>query len=97
MIEGEPDPAEAAEGARPGESADGATIDQSDVGDGDRVPMDRPARANGSVLMAAMLGLAYAMGTERRPEEPTEQVQPAEPDRSLGHRLGFGPLPPLED
>ena len=54
-----------------------------------------PPRPNGSILMAAMLGLANALGMERT-TEPTEMAQPAEP-LGDGLDLDFGSPPPLDD
>lgn len=71
----------------PADSASGAD-------DAVALPVPRP-RPNGSVLMAAMLGLANALGMEPK-NEPTEMVQPADGlDDDLD--LAFGPLPPLDD
>lgn len=62
--------------------------------DGVALPTPRP-RPNGSILMAAMLGLANALGMEPR-TEPSEMVQPADPlDDDLD--LDFGSLHPLDD
>ncbi len=58
------------------------------------LPVPRP-RPNGSILMAAMLGLANALGMEPK-TEPTEMVQPADPlDDDLD--LDFGSLRPLDE
>lgn len=57
------------------------------------LPSLRP-QPKGSVLMAAMLGLANALGMEPK-TEPSEMVQPAEPIRD-GLDLDFGSLPPLD-
>lgn len=66
--------------------------DPADIVDG--VPLRLPpARPNGSILMAAMLGLANALGMEPK-NEPTEMVQPAEP-LDDGLDLDFGGLPSL--
>ncbi len=62
--------------------------------DGVPLPIPRP-RPNGSILMAAMLGLANALGMEPKTER-SEIVQPADPlDDDLD--LDFGSLRPLED
>ncbi len=45
------------------------------------------------MLMAAMLGLAEALGMD---PESTEMIQPADPGRGQDFDLSFGPLPPLE-
>lgn len=47
----------------------------------------------GSVLMAAMLGLAQALGWENNREQT---VEIAEADIDIGLRLTFGELPPLD-
>ena len=62
----------------------------------DGVPLPVPrARPNGSILMAAMLGLANALGMEPS-SEPSEMVTPADPlDDDLD--LRFGSLDPLDD
>ncbi len=62
----------------------------------DGVPLVAPRpRPNGSILMAAMLGLANALGMEPT-TEPSEMVQPADPlDGDLD--LDFGSLRPLDD
>lgn len=52
------------------------------------------AQPKGSILMAAMLGLANALGLEPK-TEPSEMVQPAEPHRD-DLDLDFGSLPPLD-
>lgn len=54
-----------------------------------------PPRPNGSILMAAMIGLANALGMEPK-HEPTEMSQPANP-LDDGLDLDFGSLPPLDD
>ena len=54
----------------------------------------RRPRHGGSILMAAMLGLADALGMA--PENDSEMVQPANPDRGDGLDLRFGDLPPLD-
>ncbi len=61
--------------------------------DGIPLPIPRP-RPNGSVLMAAMIGLANALGMEPTTEQ-TEMVQPAEPHGD-DLDLRFGSLPPLD-
>ncbi len=95
-IDGPPDPSTDLDIGSVGDA--GAEVD---VGDDAVVDLDGtarplllpPARPNGSILMAAMLGLANALGMEPR-NEPTEMVQPADPlDDDL--RLDFGSLPPL--
>ncbi len=57
-------------------------------------PAPRRVKHNGSILMAAMLGLANALGMEPK-EEPVEIAQPADPDRSDDLDFNFGSLPPL--
>jgi hypothetical protein len=72
-------------------ATDGGPPEQVD--DGTPLPIP-PPRPNGSILMAAMIGLANALGMERT-TEPTELTQPGEPTGD-GLDLDFGPLPPLE-
>lgn len=50
-------------------------------------------RHGGSIMMAAMLGLAEALGWD---PEPTEITQPAAPSGEPGIDLTFGDLPPLD-
>lgn len=52
------------------------------------------ARHRGSYLMAAMLGLAKALGMDEE-KEPTEVVQPALPGRDDDLLLSFNGLEPL--
>ncbi len=56
-------------------------------------PRTKP-RHGGSFVMAAMLGLAEALGWD---PEPSEVTQPAAPSDDSGLDLDFGDLPPLED
>ena len=51
-------------------------------------------RHGGSVLMAAMLGLAEALGMAPEPTEVVEQAEANDDDNSLD--LRFGHLPPLD-
>jgi hypothetical protein len=51
-------------------------------------------RHGGSILMAAMIGLAEALGWD---PEPTEIAQPASPANGLDLDLRFGSLPPLDE
>jgi len=67
--------------------------DHGAVDDGIALPIP-PPRPNGSILMAAMLGLANALGLEPR-TEPSEMIQPADPADD-GLDLDFGSLPPLD-
>lgn len=52
------------------------------------------ARHGGSVLMAAMIGLAEALGMD---PEPTEIAQPASSANGPNLDLNFGGLPPLDE
>lgn len=63
---------------------------------GEAIPLPTPRpRPNGSVLMAAMLGLANALGMEPK-DEPSEMVQAADPlDDDVD--LDFGSLRPLDE
>lgn len=56
-------------------------------------PRTKP-RHGGSILMAAMLGLAEALGWD---PEPTEVTQPASPANGPKLDLKFGGLPPLDE
>ncbi len=56
-------------------------------------PRTKP-RHGGSILMAAMLGLAEALGWD---PEPSEVTQPAAPSDEPGLDLNFGDLPPLDE
>lgn len=86
--------------ADPSTVPDDDTVDGRDISvDGaadEATPLPMPApRPNGSILMAAMLGLANALGMEQK-DEPSEMVQPADPlDDDLD--LVFGSLRPLDD
>lgn len=75
--------------------ADTSTAPDDGVSNGATpLPAPRP-RPNGSVLMAAMLGLANALGMEPK-DEPSEMVQPADPlDDDID--LDFGSLRSLDD
>ena len=54
----------------------------------------RPPGHGGSVLMAAMLGLAHAMGRE---PEPIDAVEVADSELGIDElRLSFGDLRPLD-
>ncbi len=55
-------------------------------------PVRHRPRHGGSILMAAMLGLAEALGMD---PEPTLVVQPANPSGDDGFDLDYGGLPPL--
>lgn len=55
-----------------------------------------PPRPNGSILMAAMLGLANALGMEPK-REATEMAQPARPRDDDELDLQFGSLRPLDE
>lgn len=57
-----------------------------------RPPRTTP-RHGGSILMAAMIGLAEALGFD---PEPTEITQPANPGSGPEFDLSFGDLPPLD-
>lgn len=64
--------------------------------EGERTPVTRtrPPGHGGSVLMAAMLGLAHAMGRE---PEPIDVVEVADSDLGIDElRLSFGDLRPLD-
>lgn len=61
-----------------------------------RPPRTKP-RHGGSILMAAMLGLADALGFDRDERDPTEMVQPAQPRDRPDLDLDFGDLAPLDD
>ncbi len=54
-----------------------------------------PPRTSSSVLMAAMLGLADAMGFER-PRTEMVTMAAAEPTEGDALIIGFGPLDPLD-
>jgi hypothetical protein len=56
-------------------------------------PPRRAPRHGGSILMAAMIGLAEALGWD---PEPTEITQPAAPSNGPDLDLNFGDLPPLD-
>ena len=62
----------------------------------DGVPLPPPARTGprhgGSILMAAMIGIAEALGFD---PEPTEVAQPADPGSGPELDIDFGDLPPL--
>lgn len=75
--------------------ADTATDSNDDVGK-DATPLTLPRpRPNGSILMAAMLGLANDLGMEPKTEQ-SEMVQPADPlDDDID--LSFGTLRPLDE
>jgi len=64
-------------------------------GDGRALPIP-PPRPNGSIVMAAMLGLANALGMEPKREE-TEMSQPAQPLGDDELDLDFGSLRPLDE
>ena len=55
-----------------------------------------PPRPNGSILMAAMLGLANALGMEPK-RQAIEMAQPARPLDGDQLDLDFGALRPLDD
>lgn len=55
-------------------------------------PVVRKPRHGGSILMAAMIGLAEALGMD---PEPTEISQPADIAGDDGFNLDYGGLPPL--
>jgi hypothetical protein len=63
------------------------------------VAVPRPARTTprhgGSVVMAAMIGLAEALGWDRE-EAQTEMSQPADTDRPDDLKLDFGDLESLD-
>ena len=58
------------------------------------LPQYRP-RHGGSVLMAAMIGLAEVF--DMAPKEPTEQMQPGDLSAGDDLDLDFGDLPPLDN
>ena len=55
-------------------------------------PRTRP-RHGGSILMAAMVGIAEALGLD---PEPTEIARPVSPGSGPEFDLRFGDLPPLD-
>lgn len=57
-----------------------------------RPPRQKP-RHGGSFVMAAMIGIAEALGMD---PEPTEMSQPANPADGNDLDLSFGDLPPLD-
>jgi hypothetical protein len=71
-------------------------LDDDDVRSDDAVAIRvAPPQHKGSLVMAAMLGLAQALGMEEKPRN-VEAVQPADPlDDPL--KLDFGQLRPLDD
>jgi hypothetical protein len=81
---------------RTGAVNSGNLLSDGDVLDDDAVAIRvAPPRHKGSLVMAAMLGLAQALGMEEKPRN-VEAVQPAEPlDDPL--KLDFGQLRPLDE
>ncbi len=78
----------------PGPNAEVSATDQKEIaGEFQLLPRTTP-RHGGSILMAAMLGLAYALGFDRE-TAMTEMVQPADPANGQELDLSFGDLPPL--
>ncbi|MGI9595143.1 MAG: hypothetical protein ACR2QK_03225 [Acidimicrobiales bacterium] len=57
-----------------------------------RMPPRRRARHGGSILMAAMIGIAEALGLD---PEPTEITQPSNPANGPEFDLRFGDLSDL--
>jgi predicted outer membrane lipoprotein len=74
-----------------------AGTDQVRPGEGPEwEPINAPRpRPNGSVLMAAMIGLANALGMEHQ-ERRTEAAQPAQPHED-DLKFNWGGLRPLDD
>ncbi len=77
-------------------SADGEDTPSSDESGERWVPIPLPprpgGRANGSIVMAAMVGISEALGLDK------QQEQVAEASASSGQplELDFGDLPPLD-
>ncbi len=86
-----------------GHQTDGDAVARHGDADGRREPgegFERPflpprtrPRHGGSILMAAMVGIAEALGLD---PEPTEIAQPASPGSGPEFDLHFGDLPPLD-
>ncbi len=83
-------------GADDGDQADSLDMEpfEAQFAEEFKRPPRRAPRHGGSVLMAAMIGLAEALGMD---PEPTEIAQPASPANGPDLDMSFGDLPPLDE